>query len=118
MKKTIIALLGIFLSVIASADEYKGLIQSLGVGLYYDSSCNAESCVVVMVDDSHNGPSCHKTSWDFIIDTTTTTGRNTYSHLLAAYSSGKEVVIGGAGNCNLHVGGKIESVSYIYYKFQ
>jgi hypothetical protein len=117
MKKVVIVLLGVFISAISSADEYKGFIRSLGAGQYYDSNCNVDSCVVIMVDDSHTGPSCHNASWDYIIDTTTTTGKNTYSLLLAAYSSGKEVVIGGSGNCNLHVGGKIESVDYVYNKF-
>ena len=126
MKKTIlmsIRVVGVILmSLIASASYatvYTGKIQSIGTGPHYDSAiCVAETCAVIMVDDSHVGPGCHDGSWDYIIETGTESGRSSLSQLLTAYATGKEIVIGGTSSCALDKTDNIESINYIYFKYK
>lgn len=116
MKKITLILALFFISIQVYATEYRGKIQSIGTGSYYDTRCSQQSCAVIMVSDAHSGPGCHSNSWDFIIRTDTDSGKATLSQALAAYAAGKEVVIGGTNSCNLM--NNIEDLQYIYYKFQ
>ncbi|MCC2525322.1 hypothetical protein [Vibrio coralliilyticus] len=108
-------LIGLSLSFNTYAKEYRGQIQSLGTGALYGERCEFDSCAVIMVKDSHVG-TCGPDSWDFVIRTDTESGKATLSQALTAYTTGKEVVIGGTGKCDLM--STVESLKYIYFKFK
>ncbi len=98
------------------ATNYTGVITGVGVGASYDSACTGtDSCAVVKVSSSHEKAGCNKNSWDFVFDTSTDTGRNTLSVVLAAEISQREVVIGGTGLCDMH--SITEDLMHVYYQF-
>ncbi|EAQ65505.1 hypothetical protein MED121_22577 [Marinomonas sp. MED121] len=110
-----------FMSVFSTssfAGFYQGPILSIGTGSHYDALCAFESCAVIMVDEVYyQGPNCRaEDSWAFVVRTDTNSGKSTYSQLLTAYSSGKEVVIKGTDSCSGI--DSIETLLYAYFKFK
>jgi hypothetical protein len=102
MKKICIVLATIFWSVSGYAGTCTNCsIKNLGFGPYYDNFCSSESCVFVMVEGSITGkPDCSDQGWQFVLDTTTSSGQHTLSFLLSAYTAGKNVTISGTASCS------------------
>jgi len=113
----------IFLSVISYAATYGDCtnceVSSIGTGAHYDGYCTTSSCAVIQVKHDENGsftPSdanCGSTSWQFVLDTSTDSGKTTLSQLLTAFASGKKVGIGGNSICNAAL--KAENIRFVYF---
>ena len=104
------------ISALSSASYYEGEVTGLGSGSHYDAICmGIESCVVVMVDSTHEKVGCNKDdSWSFVFDASTDTGKSTHSILLAAAMSGQKVGIGGTGECNIIA--SVEDLKFAFIK--
>jgi hypothetical protein len=106
----------LLISNLAMATEYRGVITGIGAGSAYDTHCVGEdSCVVVKVASTHTKAGCNSNSWDFAFNSSSDTGKNTLSLVLAAELSKRLVVIGGTGLCDLNP--TVEDLRYIYYQF-
>ena len=108
--------LSLFLASSVMATEYRGIITGVGLGPTYDAACiGDDSCVVIKVASNHEKAGCNSNSWDFVFNSSTDTGKNTLSVVLAAEMSKRTVVIGGTGLCKLFP--STEDLTYIYYQF-
>lgn len=90
------------------------IITKLGSGPVYESICGV-TCIPVKVTPQHsNFANCSKNgaSWDFALNTSTESGKQAYSHILAMYMSGKAVSIYGKGTCM----GDYEEINFIISK--
>lgn len=118
MKKNLllglIALLSLSANIALAGGECGGCtIKSVGVGPYYDAICGKASCTFVAVTGSIQGkPACAGTDWNFVIDTSTISGRTSLSMLLTAYAANKSINIAGSGQCTLFSAG--ENFLYAY----
>jgi len=116
----LITMLFVYVSGPVQAEPY-GLcsnctVVSVGSGPHYDSACvQSTSCAAVAVRGATLARAdCNSiTSWNFVFDTSTDSGKSTLSLLLTAMTTGKPVVIEGAGTCNNAA--KIEDLRYIYF---
>lgn len=65
---------------------------------------NLPNKVYVKLDRHQNSPiACHtNTSWEYVIDASTETGKFMYSSILTLYASGKKAKFSGVGNCDVH----------------
>jgi hypothetical protein len=103
-------------NVVFAGDCLNCTIKSLGVGPHYDGICGKE-CVFISLNGSlQERPSCATdTDWHFVLDTSTDSGKQTYSLLLMAYAANKNINLGGLNNCALY--GQAESFRYTYFQF-
>src|SRR5689334_1905972 len=115
MKSRIMPLVVAALSVIASTVTMAaGLcnactIKMVGSGPYYDSLCSTATCIYVKMNQAvSTRPSCAtSSSWDFVLDISTASGRATYSLLLTAYASGQLLSVGGMATCSISPLGQV-----------
>lgn len=112
MKRLFAVILLPFFSESLIAAEFSGKIQSIATGP------NLGSVILVRVEGhSSTAPwaaaGCANGFWSFKFDTASAGGKETYSLLLAAYTSKSSVVIGGTGSCPT-VGG-VEQVQNLGY---
>ncbi|PUA28117.1 MAG: hypothetical protein B0W54_16665 [Cellvibrio sp. 79] len=118
MKKLLLATLFSFLSGNLIAAEFSGKIQSIGAGP------GLGSIVLIRVENhSASAPwaaaGCANGFWSFKFDTAVAGGKETYSQLLAAYTSQSTVVIEGTGTCPTTSGGlaQVQNLSYTRFAY-
>jgi hypothetical protein len=92
-------------------------VKSIGVGPYYDGLCTSGTCAFVAVNGTVNyRPTCsNNTSWHFVLDTSTASGRATYALLLSAKASSASLNVYGTANCTLTPAGATETLSAVYH---
>lgn len=99
---------------LAAGGCYGCTIKSIGVGPFYDSICSKGACVFLrLAGNIQDKPACSTESWHFIVDTSTVSGRLTYSFLLTAQTTQALVDIVGTGTCTLY--GPSEDFRYGYH---
>lgn len=82
-------------------------VKTIGIGPHYDELCTTSSgrsmsCAFVKVAGAFvNRPTCSG-DWNYVIDTSTQSGRNALALLLTANASGKTVQISGTGVCSFY----------------
>lgn len=90
-------------------------IEKIGQGPYYDSACTKPSCVFIKMNkDIASRPSCSIAGWDYVIDSSTDSGKATLSTLLMAYAAQKSVNVSGNNRCTLYA--EYEDINYIQLK--
>ena len=107
MKKLVVALL----MVVFSGSLYAGSAASGALSKIHFMSSGS---VIVYTSGVRSGiPSCASTQpRRFAISATTDGGKVQLAGLLSAYTSGKNIVITGTGNCSAY--GDTETISYFY----
>lgn len=108
------------LSVQASADGICNncTIKNIGVGTYYDGLCASGNCAFIAVNGSLGSyrPGCAtNTSWSFVLDMSTQSGRSTYAFLLSAKATAAAVNVYGSNNCNLSPSGATETLTAVTF---
>ena len=91
-------------------------ITKFATGSFYESVCGAPCVPIKVSPQRSNFANCsqHTTSWDFALDTSTEQGKQAYSHMLAAYMSGKTISIYGKETC---IGGSgYEAINFLVTK--
>lgn len=109
-----------FLSFNAFSGKCKNcVIDTYGTGVYYGDKCvNTDHCVVFSVTGGTvlEKPDCAKNStWDYVIDASTDTGKSMLSQIAIAYTTGAVVNVHGAGECTMYPSGKIEDTLYMFF---
>jgi hypothetical protein len=91
-------------------------ITNIGVGPYYDSLCSSTRCAFVRVQAVASKPACAtNSSWDFVLDISTDSGRSTYALLLTAYAAGKSVNMAGRNQCAMSPTGFAEDFYWMSF---
>lgn len=89
-------------------------IKTVATGPFYDSLCNSESCVFITLDGSiSTKPTCNTSEAHFVLDASTSAGKNHLSVILSAFMTGKYVTISGTGACTHYQ--NTEDFRYIYF---
>jgi len=90
-------------------------IKMLGAGPYFDSICSSGSCIFIDIEQAVTGkPGCStNSSWDFVLDISTASGRSTYALLIAASAAGQSINISGNNYCSLSPSGVVENFFFV-----
>ena len=91
-------------------------IRSIGFGPHYEGIC-AKSCIFLAVNETMvNRPGCATdATWHYVIDTSTESGKQSFSMLLTTYTTNKPITIAGTGTCTHYSAG--ENFLYGYFPF-
>lgn len=93
----------------ASAGEKVGRITSVHLGQQHVEK------VFVKIEGAHTQPeptcSLGVSSWDFVLNISSPTGKAIYTQLIAAQYAQTPVLVAGSGDCTLHPG--YETLQYI-----
>ena len=90
-------------------------IKMLGAGAYFDGICSSSSCIYIDIEQAVTGkPACSaNSSWDFVLDISTPSGKSTYALLLTASTAGQSLNLSGTNHCSLSPSGVVENLYFV-----